>query len=105
MSERSMQNIGIGVGGVALTVDQILELLPQRARAYRAAVISEDLLTEERCRIDLCSVFEYLLEVRLGRCHAWELVAWVDGVLPGTLDISESGVVSVAGQIVWSGNK
>jgi hypothetical protein len=88
-----------------VSVDRLLALLPDRVRAYQAAVASDDLAAEERSRIDLCSVFEYLLGAHLGGSREWEPGAWVDGVLPGTLDMTEPGVVSVAGLAVWRGRR
>jgi hypothetical protein len=86
-----------------VSMDQLLALLPDRVRAYQAAVTSGDLAAEEGRRIDLCSVFEHLLGAHLPGCREWESGAWVDGVVPGTLEVTDPGVLSVAGLAVWSG--
>src|SRR5262249_1021648 len=80
-----------------------LSLLPVRVRGYRDALAADDLVAAERCRIGLCSVVESLLENHLRGCDGADRISMVDGVLPATLDVSDPGVVSLAGVAVWTG--
>jgi hypothetical protein len=82
---------------------RLLELLPERIGAYRNALAANDLDSEERCRIDLCSVIECLVEVHVDGRKGCEAISMVDGVLPATLDISDSARISIVGLVVWEG--
>lgn len=83
---------------------RFLTLLPDRIRAYRLAAGSDNLTDEEETRVKLCAVFERLLSAHLqGWGGRWPAGAWVDGALPGPIDLSEPDAISLSGLIVWCG--
>lgn len=82
----------------------LLSLLPERVRSYRDAFAINDLQSEEHCRIELCSLVERLLELHLAGCKGCDSISMVDGVLPATFEVSDSGIVSIVGLAVWTGH-
>jgi hypothetical protein len=80
-------------------------MLPERVRRYDDALAAQRPVGEEHHRIDICSVVEALLEAHLEGCPGWDSSFLMDGVLPASLTVSDSGVVEVVGLAVWSGNR
>src|SRR5947207_15792597 len=73
-------------GNYCMDILGFLAMLPERARNYMDALSANNLLSEEQCRLELCSVIEYLLDAHLSGRQGWEPSAWVDGILPAALD-------------------
>ncbi len=83
----------------------LLAKLPEYVRGYGYALANNDLQAEEERCSKICSVIEFVLEYYLQRSDGWDASAWIDGVLSTTFALTEVGVVSVGGLVVWSGNR
>jgi hypothetical protein len=87
-----------------VSIEDILASLTARIHHHRLARRADDLWIEERNRAELGSLVEALLAAHLRRATGWSPGAWIDMVVPGTLDVSETGVAVVSGAAVWCGD-
>jgi hypothetical protein len=83
--------------------DDILARLSERVRYYSLAQHVGDSWLETQNRSELGWLLERLLSNHLHSASTWDRHAFVDLVIPLTLELSEDGIAVLSGVAMWRG--